>query len=185
MQRVAAAQRRGGTVGGASGLWRMRDLAQGSQTLEGNHTSPSRLSTTTGVGPALSRGRGDGQVAVQRARVLQGRASRCRRGKTRHTTPTGTAPLPQSTHGPSGQPGPLTLFEHSVPLLSALAVPDLPRSAWRAMFPLSCLSLREGRRAMAEGREESTIVPQPSWDVWTQADSQCQRENTTPSCPRS
>lgn len=48
------------------------------------------------------------------------------------------------------------------------------------MSPLSCLSLREGRQSRAEGREESPIVPQPSWDVWTQADSQRQRENTPP-----
>ena len=89
----------------------------------------------------------------------------------------GTAPPPQSAHGTRDQPGPLTLFEHSISLLYPLAGPDLPLSAWRAMFPLSCPSLQKERRSRAEGREESPIVPQPSWAVWTQADSQCQREH--------
>lgn len=97
----------------------------------------------------------------------------------------GGSPSPaECPHSPSGWPGPLTFFEHSVSLLSPLAGPDLPWSAQRAMFSLPCLSLWEGRRATAEGREESSIVLQPSWDVWTQADSQCQRENTPPSHPR-
>ena len=119
MQRVAAARRRGWTVGGASGLWRMRDLAQGGQTLEGNHTSSSRLSTTTGVGPALSRGRGDGQVAVQRARVLQGRASLCRRGKPGIPLPRGQ---PLSRRAPTAPVASLGL-SHSLNTVSHCCPP--------------------------------------------------------------
>lgn len=86
----------------------------------------------------------DSQNDFQRARVLQGSLP-LQEGKTPHSTPT-EQPLPhRAPHGTSAQPGLLTFFEHSVSLLSPLAGPDLPLSAQRAMFPLSCLSLWEGR----------------------------------------
>lgn len=57
--------------------------------------------------------------------------------------PRGQALSRRAPRGPHGQPGPLTFFEHSGSLLSALAGPDLAPSAWRAVVPLS-LSLSTG-----------------------------------------
>lgn len=103
-------------------------------------------------------------------------------GKTPAFHSHGTAPPPQSAPRHQCQPGPLTFFEHSVSLLSPLAGPDLPLGARRAMFPLSSVPMG-GELKLGGGREESPIVPQPSWAVWTQADSQCQGENSPPSRP--
>lgn len=75
----------------------------------------------------------------------------------------------------------LNTVAHCCPPWQDQIWPRVPGEPWSLSL---CLSPREGSRATAEGREESPIVPQPSSDVWTQADSQCQRENTPPSCPR-
>lgn len=122
-------------------------------------------------------------------RVLQGTAPLCRRGKPRIPLPRGqTLSRGVPPAAPVASLGPLAFSEHSMPLLSALAGPDLPLECQESHIP-SLLSLSTGGetghgRGEREGREESPIVPQPSWDVWTQADGLCQRENTPPSCPR-
>lgn len=146
-------------------------LAQGSRTSESDHPSSSPLSTVT-----RQTQEGKGMTSMELGAAEGGDPTFHSHGDS--------STLCRAPHGTGGQPRPLTFFEHSVSLLSPLAGPDPPRSAWRAMFRLSCLSLRAGRWGTAAGREESPTVPQPSWDFWTQADSQCQRENTPPSCPR-
>lgn len=96
----------------------------------------------------------------------------------------GASPAPQRVPpGTSGHSGPLAFFEHSVPLLSPLASPELPWSAWRTLFPLSCHSPREGS-GHDGGERREPHCSQPSWDVWTPVDGQCQREKSPLSRPR-
>lgn len=98
---------------------------------------------------ALSRGEGAARMTSKELGRCR-RASLCTKGKTLHSSLMGQPLPPRAPHGTSGESGPFAFFAHSVSLLSPLAGPDLPLSAQRAMSPLSCLSLREGRRGRAE-----------------------------------
>lgn len=97
------------------------------------------------------------------------------------------------SHGASPSPGKVPM----VPVVSqghsySLNTVSHCCPPWQAQICLQCLdshvpslvSLYGRGEGMVEEREESPIVPQPSWDVWTQADGQCQRENTPLSRPR-
>lgn len=144
---------------GSCNAWREAGLLEGLTNCGGQRPSqkavghlraisplpgPSPVSPERYMGTWSVQRQRDNQNDLQRARALQGSLP-LQEGKTPHSTPTGQ-PLPRrAPHGTSAQPGPLTFFEHSVSLLSPLAGPDLPLSARRAMFPLSCLSLWEGR----------------------------------------
>lgn len=87
--------------------------------------------------------------------------------------------------GTSAQSRPLTFMEHSVPLLSPLGKLKVVPECLESHSP-SLLSLSIGRESgMTEGKEESAIVPQLSWDVWTHAESQGQRKSTTSHVPES
>lgn len=86
-------------------------------------------------------------------------------------------------HSTSSRSEPLTFFEHSISLLSPLAGPDMPGVLESHVPSLLSFSMG-GETGHGQGREESPIVPRPSWDGWTQANSHCQRKNTPPSSAR-
>lgn len=130
--------------GEASRPWRVRGLAQGGHHLR---AIPPLLQAPSPPPPEwdqLCPEAGGWTGGHPKHRVLQGTAPLCRRGKPRIPLPRGqTLSRGAPPAAPVASPGPLEFSEHSVPLLSALAGPDLPPKCQESHIP-SLLSLSTG-----------------------------------------
>lgn len=172
------------------------DCSSGEKTLDCGTSQqrvtqdPAQSSSTFSVPTATSSAcrnascpeAGGGLSDLRRARELQDRAAPFHGGGRPHIPSPGDGPSPcRVHHGTSGPSGPLTFFQHSVSLLSPLASPELLQEHGEpCSLPLVSLSGRG--TGYGEGKRREFIVPQPNWEVWTQAASHGRGEHPA-SCP--